>query len=94
MLLVMNVDQISNFKEKISLFLDLNKINIDKFYDELLNVFSETEKEYISRRHIELKKIGYKNKEIYPLIINEVNNCLFKGSLLTERQIKRIIYGD
>ncbi|MBN2545800.1 MAG: hypothetical protein JXB50_08390 [Spirochaetes bacterium] len=90
----MKNDQINSFKEKISLFLDLDKVNIDKFYDELLNVFSETEKDYISRRHKELKKIGYKNKEIYPLIINEVSNCLFKGNIFTERQIKRIIYGD
>jgi hypothetical protein len=82
------------FKDFINQYIKDPQININKLYEELLSFFSETEKEFICRRHAELKNEGNRNNDIYKLIICEVNNHLFKGSLLTERQIKRIIYKE
>lgn len=85
---------ILNFKEFINQYIKDPQINIDKLYNELLSFFSETEKEYICSRYITLKNEGIKSSDIYKILINEVNNHLFKGALLTERQIKRIIYKE
>jgi hypothetical protein len=87
-------NSILQFKDFINQYIKDPQININKLYEELLSFFSETEKEFISRRHTELKNEGNRNSDIYKLIIYEVNNHLFKGSLLTERQIKRIIYKE
>lgn len=90
----MNYHNFLKLKERLSHVIDTNSFNINKLYEELLSFFSETEDNFITRRHRELKEEGYINKEIYSIVSGELKDNLFKGRNLTERQIKRIIYKE
>ena len=90
----MESEQFKSFKDRISIIVNIDDKNIGKLYEELLNIFSESEEDFIQKRHKELKTLGLKNQEIFPEIIKEMKNRLFKGRELSERQIKRIIYGE
>jgi hypothetical protein len=85
---------LKELKDRLSQVLLLDKIEIHKFYDELLSFFSETQIEYVHRRYNELKKEGYKNIEIYEIIAKSIHQMLFRGKTLSQRQIKRIIYKE
>lgn len=71
-----------------------DSIDFNKLYEEILSFFSEDMNDFIIRRYTELKKEGFKIKEIYSLISKEVTENLFRGKQLSERQIKRIIYKE
>lgn len=85
---------INLLKEKLSALINVDNINIKKIYEVIFDIFSETNSEYLIRRHKELKKNGYKNKEIYFILKNEIQEYLFRSNKLSERQIKRIVYKE
>lgn len=60
---------------------------------EVLHFFSVTLEQFIVQRHAELQHAGYRNKEIFNLIESEVNTRLFTVAPVTQRQIRRAIYG-
>jgi hypothetical protein len=60
--------------------------DINAYYDETVD-------EFVRRRHGELRAQGQKNDEIWPRITAELNNRRFKAGELTDRQLRRIIYG-
>lgn len=66
----------------------------EKIIIEILEFFSETEKEFIKRKHKELRELGYKTDKIYNIINSKIENYLFKGNKFSKRKYKRIIYGD
>ena len=90
----MNKFMLLELKERLSHIISTEKIDINKFFNELLSFFSESEDNYIIRRYSELHKEKYKIKEIYSILSKEVRNHLFIGKKLSERQIKRIIYKE
>ena len=55
--------------------------------------FGETVEEFVSRRHAELQARQYKNDEIWPLIAAELRQRRFAAPGLSERQLRRIVYG-
>ena len=55
--------------------------------------FSETIEEFVRRRHGELHRRHHKNEEIWPLIEAEVAQRRFVAPSLSERQLRRIVYG-
>ncbi len=55
--------------------------------------FSETVEEFVRRRHIELQRRQRKNHEIWPLIAAELGQRRFTAPGLSERQLRRIVYG-
>lgn len=55
--------------------------------------FSETVEAYVRRRHTELKEQNWKNDEIWPLLAAELSARRFEAPELTERQLRRIVYG-
>jgi hypothetical protein len=55
--------------------------------------FDETVEEYVRRRHEELRRSQLKNDEIWPAIAAELHNRRFAAPDLTERQLRRIVYG-
>jgi hypothetical protein len=55
--------------------------------------FSETVEAYVRRRHAELKDTNWKNDEIWPLVAAELRTRRFAAPELTERQLRRIVYG-
>ena len=55
--------------------------------------YSETVEAYVRRRHAELKAVNCRNDEIWPLIAAELRTRRFEAPEVTERQLRRIVYG-
>jgi len=55
--------------------------------------FNETIEEFVRRRHAELHRRQHKNDEIWPLIAAELRQRRFAAPGLSERQLRRIVYG-
>jgi hypothetical protein len=55
--------------------------------------FGETLEEFVRRRHRELRRHQHKNDEIWPLITAELTQRRFAAPGLSERQLRRLIYG-
>jgi hypothetical protein len=61
--------------------------------DDVLAYNRESVEHYIRRRHTELQAEGKKNPEILPLIAAELRRRLVAAPALSERQLRRIVYG-
>jgi hypothetical protein len=55
--------------------------------------FGETVREYVRRRHEELRRQQRKNDDIWPVIEAELASRRFAAPGLSERQLRRLIYG-
>jgi hypothetical protein len=55
--------------------------------------FGQTVEEYVIMRHAGLKNRNRKNDDIWPLISGELKIRRFKAEDLTERQLRRMVYG-
>ena len=66
---------------------------IEKILNELKFWFAEDLKSWILRRHGELQRQGLRNREIYERIAEEGARILVRPPRLSERQIRRMIYG-
>ena len=55
--------------------------------------FGETIEEFVRRRHAELQRRQYRNHEIWPVIAAELRQRRFAAPGLSERQLRRIVYG-
>jgi hypothetical protein len=55
--------------------------------------FGETVEEYVVRRHENLKTRNRKNDDIWPLIAGELAARRFRAAELSERQLRRMVYG-
>jgi hypothetical protein len=55
--------------------------------------FAETVEEFVQRRHDELRRRQRKNDEIWPVIAAELGARRFVAPGLSERQLRRIVYG-
>ncbi len=71
----------------------LTPTQAQRVLEEILDVLEETVDAFISRRHDELQRHGYTNREIYAQIARELEQRRFRAPELSERQIRRRIYG-
>jgi hypothetical protein len=55
--------------------------------------FDETVEDYVRRRHHELRLRQLKNAQIWPVITGEIDARRFGAPEMTERQLRRIVYG-
>jgi hypothetical protein len=55
--------------------------------------FGETVEEFVRRRHQELRRRQLKNDQIWPEIGAELTARRFAAPDLSERQLRRIVYG-
>jgi hypothetical protein len=56
--------------------------------------FSETVDQFVTRRHAELQgKSNKRNDDIWPQLAAELKARRFRAEDLTERQLRRIVYG-
>ena len=55
--------------------------------------FDETIEEFVRRRHGELQRHQHRNHEIWPVIAAELRQRRFVAPGLSERQLRRIVYG-
>jgi len=73
---------------------DLSVAQAQKIVAEVIAYFAETPESYVRRRHLELKQeAGLANAQIFTRIEAEVAQLVFAAPALTQRQIRRIIYG-
>ena len=64
-----------------------------RLVDEVLAFFSESAEEFIRRRHRELQREGVANAASFAQIGRELAARRVAGPRLSERQIRRVIYG-
>ena len=55
--------------------------------------FSETIEAFVRRRHAELQRGQRKNDEIWPVIAAELSQRRFAAPGLSQRQLRRLVYG-
>ncbi|MBO0805637.1 MAG: hypothetical protein J2P25_21490 [Nocardiopsaceae bacterium] len=55
--------------------------------------FGETVEEFVRRRHRELQHKHWKNSEIWPRIAAELDGRRFRAPEMSERQMRRLVYG-
>jgi hypothetical protein len=85
--------QRSDFKSHLMATYGVSDGDFERLHEEFLAYFGQTVEEFVSRRHQELQKAGRKNDEIYRLIQAEAAARRFAVKDLSERQIRRIVYG-
>ncbi|TNC26024.1 hypothetical protein [Amycolatopsis alkalitolerans] len=60
---------------------------------DVIAYYRETAEEFVRRRHAELQRRGRKNAEIWQVITAELAERPVGAGALTERQLRRIVYG-
>ncbi len=60
---------------------------------DVIAYFDETAESYVRRRHTQLQGRQLKNAEIWSLIESELATRPFAAPRLSERQLRRIVYG-
>jgi hypothetical protein len=60
---------------------------------DVTSYFGETVEEFVRRRHAELRQGQRRNDEIWALIAAELGQRRFAAPALSERQLRRLVYG-
>jgi len=71
----------------------LSQATVVRVIADVASYFNETVEEFVRRRHAELRQRQRKNEEIWPLIGAELRQHRFAAPGLSERQLRRIVYG-
>jgi hypothetical protein len=71
----------------------LSQPALARLVDEVLSYFSESIDEFVARRHRELKGDALRNDAIFTRIATELERRRFAAPRLTQRQIRRLVYG-
>ena len=71
----------------------LSEMQSRQIVEEVLAYFSENIESFITRRHRELQLQGLSNKKMFEIIQTELNSRLFPAEKISERKIRRVIYG-
>ena len=61
--------------------------------EEVVSFYGETPASFVAKRHRELRAEGMRNRAIYERIAAELEDWRFRAPRLSERQIRRIVYG-
>lgn len=61
--------------------------------EDVVAYLAEPVEDYVRRRHAEMKTYGAKNTEIFVRIAAELEGRVVAAPQLTERQLRRIVYG-
>ncbi len=79
--------------ERIVASTDLSPAEADRVVEDVLAWYREPLLDYVRRRHAELQRHGTRNSEIYRLLAEEVRRRPFAAPQVSERQLRRYIYG-
>ena len=60
---------------------------------EVIAFYQESTETFVRRRHAACRTRGMSNAEIFPLLIEELATRVVAPPALSERQVRRIIYG-
>jgi hypothetical protein len=65
----------------------------NRVVQDVVAFFQEPVEDYVRRRHTRLQAAGKRNPEIYAAISRELRGRLVAAPRLSERQVRRIVYG-
>lgn len=71
----------------------LDEATASRVVADVVAYFGQTVEEYVIMRHADLKNKNRKNEDIWPLIADELGTRRFKAGELSERQLRRMVYG-
>ena len=71
----------------------LTRAEAERVVTEVLEYFAETLEQFVARRHAELQSEELKYPEIFARIGAELQGRRFAAPELSERQIRRMVYG-
>jgi len=60
---------------------------------DVMAYFDENVEDFVRRRHAELKRSERKNAEIWVILSADLRSRPFAAARLSERQLRRIVYG-
>lgn len=61
--------------------------------DDVVAALAEPVEDLVRRRHNELQDLGLRNSEIFPKLAAELAGRVVAAPRLSERQLRRIVYG-
>ena len=71
----------------------LSEAEVSRVVEDVVAFLSEGVEDLVRRRHREMKTYGAKNAEIFEQLAAELTERVVAAPELTERQLRRIIYG-
>jgi hypothetical protein len=71
----------------------LSPATATKVIADVVAYFDETVEDYVRRRHHELRLRQVKNAQIWLALADEIAARRFVAPVMTERQLRRIVYG-
>ena len=71
----------------------LDEATASRVVADVMAYFGQTVEEYVVQRHEDLKSRNRRNDDIWPLIMDELKSRRFKADGLSERKLRRMVYG-
>ena len=71
----------------------LSRAEATRVVEDVVAFYAEPVEDYVRRRHAALKTYGAKNPEIFARLAEELADRVVAAPPLTERQLRRLIYG-
>ena len=72
---------------------ELTAAEATRVIDDVLAFHAEPVEAYVRRRHAELRTRGVRNLEIFARLAEELAHRVVAAPALSERQLRRIVYG-
>jgi hypothetical protein len=83
----------SELVERIASSTGLSPADSARVVEDVVAFHAEPVEEFVRRRHAHLKTYGARNPEIFARIAEELAARVVAAPPLTERQLRRIVYG-
>lgn len=79
--------------ERVVASTGLTPAEASRLIEDVVAFHAEPVEDYVRRRHAHLKTYGARNAEIFSRIAAELGDRVVAAPALTERQLRRIVYG-
>jgi hypothetical protein len=79
--------------DRIATSTGLSPSEAARVVEDVIAFHAEPVEDYVRRRHAQLKTYGAKNPEIFARIAEELADRVVAAPELTERQLRRLVYG-
>lgn len=89
----MGTEQHVELVERLHSQYGMEPVTAERIVEDILVSFGDSLEEWVRSQHIRLQRMGLKNEAIYREIARELPKRRFVSPGLSERQIRRMIYG-
>lgn len=79
--------------DRVATSTGLSRSEAERVVGDVVAWYAEPVEDYVRRRHAELKLYGTRNARAFEVIADELSHRVVAAPPLTERQLRRIIYG-